>query len=109
LEKTFAVINDGLIENAIIAESLIIAEALLPDFEIIEVTEDSGPCFIGGTYEGGIFWPPQPYPSWVKNYELKFWESPIPVPEVDLGFFHEWNEEDLKWEILEVKGIKEEL
>ena len=55
---------------------------------------------IGYTYnaEDDAFYPPQDYPSWVWNSEIKVWESPIGLPPEDSGY--EWNETDQQWELI---------
>jgi hypothetical protein len=50
---------------------------------------------IGYHYDGIGFYPPQPYPSWIKDEETYLWGAPTPMPED--GKLYEWNEEDLEW------------
>lgn len=54
---------------------------------------------IGGTYDGSLFWRPQPYPSWTKNYETNRWDSPVPYPEIPEGSTdkYQWDESSLSW------------
>lgn len=52
---------------------------------------------VGGTYEEGAFWTPQPYPSWTKNHETNEWESPVPLP-TDFQIYT-WNEDTLSWDL----------
>lgn len=56
---------------------------------------------IGYTYnaEDDAFYPPQDYPSWVWNSEIKVWESPIGLPPEDNGY--EWNETDQQWDLID--------
>jgi hypothetical protein len=72
--------------------------------------------------ENQIFWPPKPYPSWVKNIEDARWQSPIgdhpgfvlnvnplPIPSEeekellsDLGDYNKgyvWNETNQVWDL----------
>jgi hypothetical protein len=52
----------------------------------------TGPAWVGGTFDSGYFYPPQPYPSWVKDEGV--WAAPTPKPEGD--YF--WNEDDQEWQ-----------
>lgn len=60
----------------------------------VEYTE-TNPAFIGGTYEAGFFYPPQPYDSWIKNTETHNWEAPVAYPSD--GKLYRWNEEIKEW------------
>ena len=53
----------------------------------------TGPAYIGGTFDSGYFYPPQPYPSWVKDEGV--WAAPTPKPEEGLWI---WNEENQEWQ-----------
>jgi hypothetical protein len=53
---------------------------------------DLNPAFIGGEYVDGYFYPPQPYPSWVKDEGV--WAAPTPKPEGN----YIWNEDQQIWE-----------
>lgn len=61
-----------------------------------------GYAVIGGTYDGLKFWPPQPYPSWIKNEETNKWEAPIPYPVVEEGSdeYYIWDENTTSWLLL---------
>jgi hypothetical protein len=80
----------------------VINTAVFGDEEIdgnwIEYTE-ANLAHIGGTYENGFFYSPQPYPSWIKNTEIHDWEAPTPMP-TDGGRY-KWVEDDLNWQLLE--------
>jgi hypothetical protein len=52
----------------------------------------AGPAWVGGTFDSGYFYPPQPYPSWVKDEGV--WAAPTPKPEGD----YIWNEDQQIWE-----------
>jgi hypothetical protein len=54
---------------------------------------DANPAYIGGTFDSGYFYPPQPYPSWVKDEGV--WAAPTPKPEEGLWI---WNEENQEWQ-----------
>ena len=58
---------------------------------------------IGYTYDSsyvidgvvGVFYAPQPYPSWTLNTSTFLWEAPVPYP-TDGGLY-EWDEATLSW------------
>jgi hypothetical protein len=58
---------------------------------------------IGYTYDSsyvidgvvGVFYAPQPYPSWILNTSTFLWEAPIPYP-TD-GKVYYWDEATLSW------------
>ena len=54
----------------------------------------TNPAYIGGTFDTGYFYPPQPYPSWSKDGEGN-WVAPVSVP--DDGGRYQWNEDSLEW------------
>ena len=101
-QKTFAVIKDGIVENAIIGEALAIVQALIPDAFLVEVNELTGPAYIGGKYENGKFYGLKPYESWVLNETTRMWDAPVEEPVTEPGYFAEWNEEKLDWDIIQI-------
>jgi hypothetical protein len=100
-ETIFAVIKDGIVSNAIVGESIEIVKTLLPESEIVQVTTETGNAVIGGSFANGKFIFPQPFPSWVLDSKNQ-WQAPVEEPKLDSGFFAEWNEENLDWDILEI-------
>jgi len=62
---------------------------------------------IGYTYdrENDVFISPSPYLSWKldRNFD---WQAPVEKPVLKEGEFVEWNEKELKWNIVLMKGIK---
>jgi hypothetical protein len=72
-------------------------------------TPDGQPPFranyasIGYTYDTsyvindvvGVFYAPQPYPSWILNTNTFLWEAPVPVP-TD-GAAYKWDEATQSW------------
>jgi hypothetical protein len=103
IKKIFAVIKNGVVENAIVGESMAVMAALVPDSELIEQTEQTGPIYVNGTYEDGVFYPEQDYKSWVKDPVAKMWVPPKAHPEnVPAGKFVQWNEEKIDWDILDI-------
>jgi hypothetical protein len=57
---------------------------------------DANPAYIGGTFDSGYFYPPQPYPSWVKDEGV--WAAPLSMP--DDGGRYQWDEELRDWVVL---------
>jgi len=60
---------------------------------------------IGMVYdqENDVFYPAQPYPSWILNEETWSWDCPVPYPEIDPDnpLSYQWNEEDQTWDLVE--------
>ena len=46
--------------------------------------------------ENDVFYPTQPFPSWVLNTEIWQWEAPVPIP--DLTRPYSWNEKTQSWD-----------
>lgn len=53
------------------------------------------PNYTIGDYVG-VFYAPQPYPSWILNTETFLWEAPVAMP--TNGKSYAWNEESQSWE-----------
>jgi hypothetical protein len=53
---------------------------------------------IGYIYDSvnDVFYPQQPYPSWILNETIWAWEAPVPMPTGDK--LYKWNETILNWE-----------
>ena len=51
-------------------------------------------AWVGGTFDTGYFYPPQPYPSWSKDGEGN-WTAPVSVP--DDGGRYQWDETNQEW------------
>lgn len=68
----------------------------LDDYEAqpyeVEVTEESGPAFVGGDYVDGYLYEPQPFPSWVRLNGT--WIAPVAKPS-EGAFF--WDESSQTW------------
>lgn len=56
---------------------------------------DNGIAYVGGDFFEGKFYPPQTFPSWIRNTEDAAWQAPVPMPET-VGAW-EWNEDTLTW------------
>jgi hypothetical protein len=52
---------------------------------------------IGYTYDAAhdVFYPPQPYPSWVLNQTTWLWQAPVPYP--TNGQDYKWDEATTSW------------
>jgi hypothetical protein len=91
----FAIIEDGLIINTIVAESKKIAEEVTGKTCIEFTTE---PAESGGTYVDGNFIKRKPYPSWIRDDEYG-WKAPTDYPEIhgDGTGLYSWDESKLDW------------
>jgi len=88
MSKNMAVVTDsGEVLNIIICHD---DEPETPN--LITYT-DNNPAYIGGTFDSGYFYPPQPYPSWVKDEGV--WAAPLSMP--DDGGRYQWDETNQKW------------
>lgn len=90
---TFAVVENGIVENVALADNKTIMELLLPEKIIIEETEATGVAWVGAEIIDGKFKPPQPAASWTWDSETFDWIPPVPRPEVPSY----WDEESLNW------------
>jgi len=62
---------------------------------------------IGYTYDSsvtidgvvGVFYAPQPYPSWILNTSTYYWEAPVPYPTDGKAYY--WDEATLSWVLIE--------
>lgn len=57
---------------------------------------------IGYTWdaENEVFYPPQPFPSWILNETTWNWEAPTPYP--DDENLYTWDEDSLEWIPIEI-------
>jgi hypothetical protein len=76
--------------NIIIAEDDFLLEGFVEYFE-------ENPAFINGDLFDGFFYPPQPYPSWLRDNKGN-WQAPTPYP-TD-GKIYQWVEADLNWQAI---------
>lgn len=104
----FAKVNNGTVEQVIVAEQDII-DTLDGTWVQTSYNTDGGVHLLGGTplrknYAtiGGVydsvrdaFYEPQPFDSWVLDEESCIWIPPTPRP--DDGLLYEWDEENLSW------------
>ena len=78
---------------------------------------------IGFTWDSSnnIFWPPKPYPSWVKNTTTASWEAPVAKPALTAEqnaqntkpdaatpsthmWGYDWNEDTQSWDLTDTKA-----
>lgn len=86
----FAIYEDSIILNVIIADSKEIAEEITG----LNAIETEGSPWISWTLEEEGWRSPQPYLSW--SWNNNEWTPPVPMPEDDN--FWIWNEELQSWE-----------
>jgi len=114
----FAKINNGIVQQVIVAE---------PEF--FDTFVDSSPgewiqtsyntyggvhklggtplrknfAGVGYTYDStrDAFYAPQPYPSWTLNETTCLWECPVAYPDEDMTNLYNWNEETQAWDLQE--------
>lgn len=92
---TFAVIENKMVTNVIVANSKEDAEQAV-GHTCIEYTSDN-PAGIGYLFDEvkNAFIAPQPFESWILNEETHKWEAPVPHP-TDKKHCT-WDEETLSW------------
>lgn len=97
----YACVKNGLVTDIIVFEDpnneiiMHFKDTLLLDFL---VPADIG-AQTGGTYDGENFWEMQPYPSWILNQETHRYDSPTPIPTLDINNlkYYYWDEETISW------------
>lgn len=91
----FAIVQDGTVVNAIVAEDEATAEAVT-GLDVLPIID--GVPGMGWTLESEGWRPPSPFPSW--EWDGAAWVSPISYP-ADGGVYF-WDEEQDDWvEIVE--------
>jgi hypothetical protein len=91
-----AVIENNIVVNTIIADTVEIAETVTGK-TCIEILENY-PIGIDWTWNDAVqnYVPPKPYPSWVLNVSKKIWEAPTPFPNTE-DVIYIWDEDSLSW------------
>lgn len=92
--RNVAVLEDNIVVNIIVCSD----DYVLSDNEV-EYSE-SNPAHMGGEYDNGVFYPIQPFPSWVKSNGE--WVPPIPFPEINKETNPDnkslwWDEQNQSW------------
>lgn len=90
----FAIYENNVIENIILAESKTVAESVTNKKAIRSVNGKPG---IGWKLEENEWRSEKTFDSWIWNSELQEWTAPIPKPDPNKSYV--WNEEDVKWDI----------
>lgn len=112
----FAKVNNGIVEQVIVAEQNIIDSGIVGDpsdwiqtsyntfgnQHLLNKTPLRGNyAIVGGVYdsENDVFYDQQPYASWTLNETTWLWESPVAYP-TD-GNVYTWNESTQSWDSVE--------
>ena len=55
---------------------------------------------IGFTYDTNleVFYPPQPYPSFILDKTTQMWDPPVAEPARSGSELYYWNEDELRWD-----------
>lgn len=100
--STYAVVENGIVTNVIVADSLEIAQEATQK-TCVEQTEET-PLVIGCYWleaaNAYIF--PSPFASWTYDIASKSWNPPTEMP-IEEGKYFTWNEEVLNWESNEIE------
>lgn len=95
--SNFALVNNGFVENVIVAEEARAVSLLFPDFDlVVEVTAETGHADVGCEFKAGKFIPLKPYDSWSFDEASWQWTAPTPYPETP-GKMFAWDESELDW------------
>ena len=89
--SNYAVIKNGIVSN------IVVADADWADAQtdtVIEYT-DVNPAHIRGDYVDGYFYPPKPFPSWIRDNGK--WVAPVVRTSVEENTVRIWNEATLSW------------
>jgi len=89
----YAHVQNGVVINIVVADEEWVSIQDAPT-EWIEYT-DENPAKINGDYVDGVFYSPNPYPSWERD-EDGDWMPPVPYP-TDVYHDWQWDEETLSW------------
>jgi hypothetical protein len=86
----YAIAEDDMIVNVIVADTPVTAEAVT-GLEAIEV--QGGAPWIGWTLESEGWRSPRPFPSW--DWDGTAWAAPVPYPADEAHYY--WDEEQGDW------------
>lgn len=95
--KVYAALKNGIVENIINADdeqALEVLSVMLPDNELILMTEETGHPFIGYGFKNGRFITAQPHPGWIWADQKFEWVSPVAKPKTGS---YEWDRETESW------------
>jgi hypothetical protein len=107
-QLNYAFIKNGEVVNISVFEDSInneIFELFKETHSLDDILLANENAAIGGTYDGSKFWPPSPFPSWVKDQDTNQWIPPIPCPEYNEEDpkLYVWDEETTSWIIDPIK------
>jgi hypothetical protein len=100
--KNYAVVDNNIVINTIVADSKEIAEEVTGK-QCIEY-QDENPMGIGWSWSNvyNKYISPSPFPSWV--YNGSYWEAPITMP-IEEGKAFGWNEETMSWDSFDLPQV----
>ena len=78
-------------EAGTVVNVIVIAEDVAMPNGCVAYTPEN-PAYIGGPYIGGVFYPPQPFPSWTAVDGR--WQPPTPRPTEGVWY---WDEDTTSW------------
>jgi hypothetical protein len=96
MSKDVAILND---DGIVIAINVYADNYELGSNQILV----TNPAYVGGDYVNGYFYPPKPYPSWIRNNGnwIPPVEKPLLTEEQKLeGKYLTWNEDNQNWNII---------
>lgn len=89
----FAIIENNIVTNVVVADSLEDAQSANPDKILFDA--DSLGIAVGSFKENNIWYPAKPFNSWIWNEEDLRWIAPVSPPEDDKAYY--WNEDIVNW------------
>ena len=93
--KNIAILGENnIVENIIVIDP----DNYVKEHNHIEYT-DENPAMIGGDYFEGKFYPPKPYPSWIRNQNKGEWEAPVSIETKESDEII-WDEDKKEWVII---------
>lgn len=94
MSLSYAYVINGFVQNIVVADTEWVDEQE-DEGNYIQYS-DSNCAFINGPYIDGLFYEPQPYPSWSLNTAVKQWQAPIDKP-IDSKKWWDWDEDSQSW------------
>lgn len=110
----FAKVNNGIVEQVIVAEQDFIDNLkdttpgnwIQTSYNTLHNQHPNGTPLRGNfagigyiyDFQNDVFYPPQPFQSWILNKTLWKWEAPTPLPNDANTVAYSWNEETTSWE-----------
>jgi hypothetical protein len=102
--SSYAKIINGVVDNIIIADKTFVDSQ---DDLYVKCEDNNGVLTknifprIDYKYDDNLdmFIAPQPYPSWILN-DNYVWESPLPQPELEEYQVFYWDEENIRWVVI---------